>query len=74
MKLENTAEGKIALKVNGEDKMMKLKDEATKLGLPTYVVIDAGRTQIPSGSKTVLAIGPGPVNEIDKVTKQLKLL
>lgn len=29
--------------------------------------------QIPSGSKTVLAIGPGLVEDIDKLTGTLKL-
>lgn len=32
---------------------------AEKAGLVNYIVVDAGRTQIPEGSKTVLAIGPG---------------
>ena len=27
----------------------------------TCIITDAGRTQIPSGSKTVLAVGPGIV-------------
>jgi len=35
---------------------------------------DAGRTQIAAGSRTVLAIGPAPVKEIDAVTGELKLL
>ncbi|KAL0372142.1 UNVERIFIED_CONTAM: putative peptidyl-tRNA hydrolase 2 [Sesamum calycinum] len=37
----------------------KLKDAAESIGLPTFTVADAGRTQVSAGSKTVLAIGPG---------------
>lgn len=35
---------------------------------------DAGRTQIAAGSRTVLAIGPAPVKEVDHITGHLKLL
>ncbi|VDN55989.1 unnamed protein product, partial [Dracunculus medinensis] len=43
------------------------------MGLFAYVVSDAGRTQIPAGSRTVLAIF-GPSDLVDSVTGQLKLL
>jgi len=33
--------------------------EARKVNVPSYIIRDAGRTQIPSGSETVLGIGPG---------------
>ncbi|KAF6164180.1 hypothetical protein GIB67_010150 [Kingdonia uniflora] len=36
----------------------KLKGAAESIGLPTFVVADAGRTQVLAGSKTVLAVGP----------------
>jgi len=71
---ENDAEGKIALKVDSLEDLEKLRDEAKKLELPVYVVIDAGRTQIPEGSITVLAIGPSSKARIDKITSHLKLL
>ncbi|KAE9452320.1 hypothetical protein C3L33_15782, partial [Rhododendron williamsianum] len=38
--------------------MNKLKEAAEGIGLPTFVVADAGRTQVSAGSKTVLAVGP----------------
>ncbi|KAL0921029.1 hypothetical protein M5K25_008057 [Dendrobium thyrsiflorum] len=37
----------------------RLKGTADQYGLPTFIVADAGRTQVQAGSKTVLAIGPG---------------
>lgn len=53
---------------------MSLESQARSLRLPTYMVADAGRTQIAAGSRTVLAIGPGPKSVIDQVTGHLKLL
>ncbi|PKU80008.1 peptidyl-tRNA hydrolase, PTH2 family [Dendrobium catenatum] len=38
--------------------MNRLKGTADQYGLPTFIVADAGRTQVQAGSKTVLAIGP----------------
>lgn len=52
----------------------ELADQAAEQGLPTYIVCDAGRTQIAAGSQTVLAIGPAPKSAIDKITGHLKLL
>ena len=47
-----------------EDEMDILKAKAMSLNLNFCVIKDAGRTQIAAGSKTVLAIGPGPRIEI----------
>ncbi|XVF35432.1 hypothetical protein REPUB_Repub18cG0145300 [Reevesia pubescens] len=52
----------------------KLREAAENIGLPTFVVADAGRTQVSAGSKTVLAIGPGPKVAVDSVTGKLNLL
>ena len=38
---------------------LRAATEASRLGLNTYIVRDAGRTQIAPGSKTVLCVGPG---------------
>lgn len=51
-----------------------LRAEARRQGLATYLVQDAGRTQVEPGSRTVLAIGPAPKSQIDLVTGDLKLL
>lgn len=48
--------------------------QAEKAGLVTYLVADAGRTQIAAGSRTVLAIGPAPVSAFEEITGHLKLL
>ncbi len=64
----------LALKCPDGEVMAALAREAGRRGLPTYVVRDAGRTQVAAGSQTVLAIGPGPEDVIDEVTGELKLL
>jgi len=64
---------KIVLQCKDEAHMNELAAEAEKLGLPTNLIRDAGHTQIPSGSQTVMAVF-GVISEVDKVTGQLKLL
>jgi hypothetical protein len=51
-----------------------LEAAAAAAGLMCYQVLDAGRTQIAAGSATVLAIGPAPKSEVDKITGHLSLL
>ncbi len=51
-----------------------LDKKARELGIISYLVSDAGHTEIPAGTITVLGIGPAPSNIIDQVTGQLSLL
>lgn len=67
-------EAKVVVKCDGEASMDAVRRSASRSGVPTYVVHDAGRTQIAAGSRTVLALGPAPVDEIDAVASHLKLL
>jgi len=67
-------QAKIALKCPHEEDMDLLFAKALSLNINAYVVHDAGRTQIPSGSATVLGLGPAPKSVLDKVTGVLKLL
>ncbi|XP_055342769.1 peptidyl-tRNA hydrolase 2, mitochondrial-like [Paramacrobiotus metropolitanus] len=71
---KRSGQAKIALKVPDETTLITLAQNAKNSGLNTYVVRDAGRTQIAAGSVTVCAIGPGEVTAIDKITGHLKLL
>eukprot|EP00698_Gefionella_okellyi_P021449 TRINITY_DN695_c0_g1_i1.p2 TRINITY_DN695_c0_g1~~TRINITY_DN695_c0_g1_i1.p2 ORF type:complete len:170 (+),score=40.30 TRINITY_DN695_c0_g1_i1:362-871(+) len=73
-KWERFGQAKIALKVPDEEQMESMYKQATEAGLPAYIVVDAGRTQIPANSRTVLAIGPAPVKLINELTSSLKLL
>ncbi|KAB2027678.1 hypothetical protein E1A91_D05G050800v1 [Gossypium mustelinum] len=71
---EDCGQPKIVVTCRNQQEMNKLRDAAEGIGLPTFVVADAGRTQVSAGSKTVLAIGPGPKVVVDSVTGKLNLL
>ena len=47
---------------------------AKKAGLICHLVTDAGHTEIPPGTETVVGIGPGPRGDIDKITGDLPLV
>ena len=65
---------KVAVRATNLAEMDLLKRKAQALGLPTVYVEDAGYTEIPPGTKTVLGVGPGPAGDVDKVTGDLPLL
>ena len=67
-------QAKVALQVKSEEELQMLQATAISLGLVAEVVQDAGRTQIASGSRTVLGIGPAPKSVVDKGTGSLKRL
>jgi len=72
---ETFGQAKVALKApeGGEEALKLLKKHAKDEGLAAVIIHDAGKTQIESGAATVLGIGPGPVDIVDKVTGHLKL-
>ncbi|KAK8550451.1 hypothetical protein V6N13_118969 [Hibiscus sabdariffa] len=71
---EDCGQPKIVVTCRNQQEMNKLREAAESIGLPTFVVADAGRTQVSAGSKTVLAVGPGPKLAVDSVTGKLNLL
>lgn len=66
-------ETKIVLRGDSTSHLIQLEKEAMDLNLPAYLVQDAGKTQVPAGSTTVLAIF-GRVDVVDRVTGTLRLL
>ena len=65
---------KIILKVDSLDQLLEYKSKAEKVNLITYMVRDAGMTQVSPGSITALAIGPDMTHQIDNITGGLSLL
>lgn len=64
---------KVVLRVNSEKELLEVYENALKLGLPASIVRDAGKTQLPPGTLTAVAIGPAPEDLVDRVTGHLKL-
>ncbi|RBQ23383.1 Peptidyl-tRNA hydrolase [Candidatus Methanobinarius endosymbioticus] len=71
---ERDGEKKVIVKVASLEKLFEIKEIAKRNNVPNYIVKDAGRTEIPTGTITCLGIGPDEDEIIDKVTQNLKLL
>ncbi|HEV2428472.1 MAG TPA: aminoacyl-tRNA hydrolase [Thermoplasmata archaeon] len=65
---------KIALLVPTLTEMEALARKARALGIPTVFVEDAGLTEVPPGTKTVLGLGPARADQLDPITGTLPLL
>ena len=65
---------KVVVKVASEEALLDLRRIAVDLGLPFALIRDAGMTELPPGTTTVIAVGPGPAEKIDRLTGELKLL
>ena len=65
---------KAVVKVEEEEDFYALKEKADELKVIANIITDAGLTEIPAGTKTVLGIGPAPSNLIDQITGHLQLL
>ncbi len=64
---------KVTLSVTSEKELYKYLQIAKEDGFVTALIKDAGRTEIASGSPTVLAIGPDNSDLIDSITGKLKM-
>lgn len=65
---------KVAVRVASEEDLVQLMRVAALNRLPHALIHDAGMTELPPGTTTVLAIGPAKSQDVDKVTADLKLL
>ena len=73
-KWEREGAKKVVVKVESLADFFSLQEKAERLGMCATIVSDAGHTEIPGGTQTVLGIGPAPSNLIDQVTGELPLL
>ena len=69
-----TGQKKICVKGESALHLESLSLEATNCGIMANKIHDAGHTQIPAGSFTVLALGPCSDEEVESITGDLKLL
>lgn len=65
---------KVAVKVISEEEVLELSRQAITHSLPHAIIRDAGMTELPPGTLTVIGIGPAKTQAVDEVTKDLKLL
>lgn len=70
---ESQGEKKVVLSVD-EDQLVERFQQAKSSGIPAGLVQDAGKTEVPSGTKTAAAIGPAESSEVDLITGDLKLI
>ena len=73
-KWQNEGGKKAVVKVDSEQDFYSLKEKAEELKIVAHIISDAGHTEIPAGTNTVLGIGPAPNNIIDRVTGKLPVL
>ncbi|NOQ55965.1 MAG: peptidyl-tRNA hydrolase [Nanohaloarchaea archaeon] len=64
---------KVVLKIDNEKEMIALFSKAKKEKMKPALIRDAGKTEIPQGTITALAIGPDKDKNIDRITGHLKL-
>lgn len=65
---------KVVVKGGDEENLIRIYTEARREGLPAALIRDAGRTELPPGTLTAVAIGPAPASLVDRITGRLKLL
>ena len=65
---------KITVKISSEKEIHTLAEAARKANIPYAVINDAGLTQLPPGTTTVIGIGPSREELINKISEDLTLL
>ena len=67
-----SASRKVCLAVENEDELSHFVGLVEGASLPFAVIKDAGLTEIPPGTVTVLGVGPGPRHTMDALFKNLR--
>ena len=66
---------KVCCRVNSEEELMSIHDQAIAAGLEVHLITDSGKTEFHGlPTRTCLAIGPDVADKIDPITGNLELL
>ena len=65
---------KVVCQAANEDELRRLFGEAKEAGIIAALITDAGHTEIPAGTVTVVGLGPDKRDKIDSITGSLPLL
>ena len=66
---------KVCCRVDSEDQLLAIYDQALAAGLEVHLITDSGRTEFHGQpTRTCLAIGPDDAEKIDAITGSLQLL
>ncbi len=65
---------KVVVQVKNQEELFEIYELVKAAGIPSFLVKDAGRTELPPSTITCLGIGPDKDEKIDKITQDLKLL
>lgn len=64
---------KVIVYIENKKELMELMKKTPEF-IPSKLIIDAGRTRLLPGTITCFGLGPYYADEIDKITKDLKLV
>ena len=70
---ESNGQKKICAKLKDDGEMNLIISKLTDAGIAYYTVVDAGKTQVAAGSRTILAVMDYE-NKLNQITGTLKLL
>jgi len=70
---ENLGSAIICVAVASMTELIQVRDQATAAQITTFPVFDAGRTEVESGTCTVMAVGPATSAELKPITGALRL-
>jgi len=66
---------KVTVSVNSEAELKDIYEQVCLSGLPHSIIEDEGRTEFHGEHTfTAVAVGPGPIDEVDAITGELPLL
>jgi PTH2 family peptidyl-tRNA hydrolase len=65
---------KVVLRCDSEQALLEIEAAAENADLPNALIRDAGHTVVAAGTVTCLGIGPARIEDIDALTRELKLL